>query len=447
MHLHLGLEPYFAPFVYCTAIVVFLASLFYRPQIGLYFLLPLLPLQNLRYRIHELPFGEKLIDFILLGILLGLMFRGQEIFKSTPLNKLLLVLAVFTYLWLWKGSFSASLPLPVWFDNLRVSNWKNNVVVPIVLFFAVISAITTTKRMRILILFMCLGIILLNRNVRNETGGRDYSAFSYQTRVNAGGLNSNSLASLEAQFCFLLLVLQSFEKNRLLKVAYLGVAAFCVYSLIYTFSRGGYVAFLAGWLFLGIVKEKKLLIALVLFLSAWQVLVPNAVRDRVLMTYSADEGLEHSAAGRLTLWQDAVEAVRQNPLVGRGYDTYFYEGSHVEGLRDTHNLYLKILYETGGLGLFLFLALLWKAYQLGYSLYRSSPDPFLASLGLGLATWMICVFVGNLFGDRWNFIQLLGYTWTLIAMVMRGHMIQQQPENELEISEAPVAAKPAESWA
>lgn len=443
---HFGLENVIPPILYCVAIVVFFLSAFVRPQIGLYFIIPLMPLQNVRYKLHDYPLGEKLIDLMLLGVLLGLALRGQKIFQKTKLNMLFLVLAVFTYAWLWKGSLSASMSLPLSIDNPRVSNWKNNILVPIILFFAVYAAINTTKRIKILLVVMCLGILAMNRDVRRSLVGRDYSTFSYQTRVNAGSLNPNSLASLEAQFCFLLLSLQAYEKKKLLKFGYLGLAGFCIYCLVFTLSRGGYVAFAAGWIFLGIVKDRKLLIAMAVFLSAWQIVVPGAVRDRILMTYSEDEGLDHSAAGRLTLWQDAIEAIEQNPLVGSGYETYYYVGSHVEGLRDTHNLYLKILFETGAVGLFLFLALQWKAFQAGYGLFRSAEDPLLVSLGLGFAAWMVCALVGNLFGDRWNFIQLLGYTWALLAMVMRAQVIVHEEAEAAVPKSLPSPASPGPAY-
>jgi len=71
--------------------------------------------------------------------------------------------------------------------------------------------------------------------------------------------------------------------------------------LMYSLSRGGYVAFFMGWLFLGIVRYRLLLVSLIVFLLSWQMVVPNAVRERVFMTYHEDSGLEHSGPTRVDL--------------------------------------------------------------------------------------------------------------------------------------------------
>jgi len=83
---------------------------------------------------------------------------------------------------------------------------------------------------------------------------------------------------------------------------------------------------------------------------------------------------------------------RQNPVLGQGFDTYRWQ--HRVGIyTDTHNYYLKVLVETGIVGLMLFLFVLAKAMRLGMNLYSTAKEPFLKSLGLGFALLMVCVFV------------------------------------------------------
>ena len=44
---------------------------------------------------------------------------------------------------------------------------------------------------------------------------------------------------------------------------------------MYSLSRGGYVAMLAGWLFLGLAKKRWMLVALIAFVFTWTALVPE----------------------------------------------------------------------------------------------------------------------------------------------------------------------------
>src|SRR5258708_18056144 len=102
--MHFGLEQYVPLALYLGAIVAFLLSMFWRPQAGLYFLIPLLPLQTIRYRIMDFPAGNKLIDLLLLGVILGALFRGGYQFSQTPRKKQLIFFCAFCFAGYWGGS-------------------------------------------------------------------------------------------------------------------------------------------------------------------------------------------------------------------------------------------------------------------------------------------------------------------------------------------------------
>src|ERR1700722_11901954 len=86
--MHLGLTGYAPLPIYLGGIVAFVLSALWKPQIGLYYLVPLIPMQTVRYWVHEYPFGEKLVDVLLVGVVIGLIFqRERPIFVSSPMNK------------------------------------------------------------------------------------------------------------------------------------------------------------------------------------------------------------------------------------------------------------------------------------------------------------------------------------------------------------------------
>jgi O-antigen ligase len=95
----------------------------------------------------------------------------------------------------------------------------------------------------------------------------------------------------------------------------------------------------------------------------------------------------------------------------------------VGSLEDTHNYYLKVWLEEGAIGLLLFLVLLGEMIRQGYTLFRSSPDRFLSSLGLGFAACMVASAVANIFGDRWTYQQIVSYWWILLAVVGRAQLL------------------------
>jgi len=429
MGLHVsGLLSGLAPLLlYFAGLAVFLASAFWRPEIGIYYIVPLIPLQTLRYKLHEFPLGAQWIDLMLLGVAIGVLRKGGSIFTKTSLRRWLLALAVLTYFSLWQGAFFLHFPFPLWFDDRRVSDWKNYMVI-FLLFFLALAAIKTTKQMRILLLIMCLSILVLNRSYLNTARQRDFSTFSYDIRDEGmmGYAGVNGLAALEAQFSVFLLGLYSMHKKTLPKIGYLLVLGTCLTSLTYTLSRGGYAAALIGALFIGVVKNRKIILILLLFLFTWQTIVPNAVRERVFMTRDSSGQLDPSAGDRVTLWENAMEIIRGNPAIGTGFDTYKF--MHAVGpYEDTHNYYVKIMLEMGIVGLLVFLGIISKIFGAGYSLFCTElADDFLHGLGLGLAGMVVATMVANAFGDRWTYIEETGFMWVIAAMAIRGKMIASE---------------------
>ena len=426
-HLHFGVEGFGPLLIYSGGIVAFLLAVFWKPQVGLYYLVLLLPLQTWRYRVQGYPLGPQFVDVLLLGIILGLALQQGKVFTKTSLDKLFAVFALYYYISLWLGAFYLGGDLPLWFSDPRWSEWKNYMVMPL-LCLVTVAVIKDEKQMKILIVVMCVSVLLVNRSLYNVLSGRDLSHFDYDLRESGplGYAGENGLAAFEAQFSLLLLGLYAFEKRALVKLALMGVVISSMYCLLFSFSRGGYLGFLAGLIFLGVFKERKLLLVVAAVLVAWQTLLPTAVQERITMTYDESSGtVDSSAAERLSLWDDAVSLVDQNPVLGTGFNTYEYL-HRVGPYTDTHNYYLKALVETGVIGLILLLWLLGKGISLGYTLFRSADDQFLKSLGLGLAALIVCAVVVNFFGDRWVRLQVNGFLWTLLGCVARGQLMVQQ---------------------
>jgi len=437
------MEGYGATGMYVGAIVAFLLAIFWRPQVGLYYLVLLLPLQTWRYRLHEFPLGAQFVDMMLLGVIIGLFFRQGNVFTKTPLNRMLLVFAVFHYVSLWYGAIHMGGDLPLWYSDDRFSEWKNYMVMPL-LCLVTVTTIRDRKQIQILILIMCISAFLVNRSLYTVMSGRDLSHFSDDLRE-AGPLGyagENGLGAFEAQFALLLLALYAFERNAWVKLGLAIVIISSVYCLLFSFSRGGYLGFLAGLLFLGASKDRRLLLAVGAVLIAWEALLPASVQERITMTYDSSGEFDTSAQERLSLWDDAVDLFHDDPILGTGFNTYEYM-HRVGPYTDTHNYYLKVLVETGVLGLLLFLWFLKTGFTTGYTLFRSADEEFLTALGLGLATMIVCAVVVNFFGDRWVRLQVNGFLWTLIGCAARARLIVGERQKNEIAEPSPLAARDA----
>jgi O-antigen ligase len=433
--IHFGLEAYAPLVLYIAMFGAFLASMFWRPSVGIYLLALTLPLQTGRYTIQTFPLGAQFIDILLLGTILGLLIQRKSVIPKSNLTMFLALFAVFCYFSLWEGSFFLNAPLPLWIGDERFAAWKNYVEM---FLFALVtaSAIKEKSQVRLLLMCMAVSVLLVNRSYYSTLSGRDLSQFSYQVR-DAGPLGYagvNGLAAFEAMVASFLLGTFSFAKKIYGKIGILLLVATCCYCVLFSFSRGAYLGLLVGLVTVG------------LFRSRWMLLLPVAVQQRIMMTTEdAEEGqqFDSSSQQRIELWEDAMSLFKRNPVTGTGFETYSHMG-RVGTFRDTHNYYVKVLAEMGVIGLAWYLLLLWKVFWAGTRLFYDASDPFWRAIGLGFVALLVSVMIMNLFGDRWMYQQVDGYLWILLGCVIRGLIVLHEPPAQAEATSAEPSATEAE---
>src|SRR4051794_6406604 len=419
--------------IYMAALCVIPVAILWRPVLAVYLLVPLMPLQTLRYEVQRFPFGGKFVDALVIAGLIGLFLHKSDeetLLPKTRLNRYIFIYCALLYISLWMGSYVLHLPWPISPSDDRFADWKNLIEMPL-LFLLITGTVKTKKQMLTLLALMMLTTLRANIGFYHTVSGRDFSHFSNNLRYAGvlGYAGQNGLAAFMAELLVFLLAIAPAARGLWYRMLVYGSIAFTGYCVLFCFSRGGYVGVLAGLVILGLLKDRKYLFIVAALLMTWETVVPNAVRERVLMTYDGNQ-VESSANERLQLWDDALTIIPEHPILGTGFVTYRYLGRSEDYL-DTHNYYVKVTVETGLVGLGLFAYLLWIFIREGFSLFRQSRDPLFQRLGLGLVSMMFCAIAVNFFGDRWMYQQISAYMWTYLALVCRARMIvvaEVQPE-------------------
>ena len=180
------------------------------------------------------------------------------------------------------------------------------------------------------------------------------------------------------------------------------------------------MATLAGLVVFSVLKQKKLIIPIILVLALWQSVLPQSVIERLIFTEEAGQ-LDVSAARRLELWEQAVIYFQQNPIFGVGFDAF-----HQLGHGDTHSIFMKTLSEQGVVGMLILIAIWGVSIKKGWQLYRKAQDGFLKGLGFGFFVCVFAVMTGNLFGDRWTHLPLGAFFWVYLGMVERGIVLSAE---------------------
>jgi putative inorganic carbon (hco3(-)) transporter len=420
-------------------------SLLWHSEIGIYILTVILPLQTTRYHLHRFPLGANIVDILLLCTLVGfLMRRPQGLFGKSSTFSFLALLGCFYYLSLWRGAFYLGGGLPLWFNDPRLVDFKNFMVMAL-LALTTFLVIRTRKQMAIILFLCAITALVVDYSYFRGSLGRDFAHYSEATR-DAGPLGyagENGLASylVEIAACLLPFLALRSSWTKLSIVIVVSATTVCI---LFSYSREAYIALAVAICFVAILRVRWLLIPLALFVCSWNTILPTAVTERVAMTYTnpgdgSHATLDASAQERVLLWSDAVKVFKEHPLLGTGFLTYA-DMHRVGSYRDTHNFYLKMLVETGLIGTSLFVLQLALFFVEGIKLYRGSQDSFLSLLGLGFAALVLCTAIVNFFGDRWMFIQVSSNLWILLGCTVRARNLQPVAK------ESRLPAPPTFSW-
>ncbi len=412
-----GIGHYIPLVAYMGFWIMCLVSLGGRPLLGLYYMMPFLPYRIMRDRFLDFPLGGNVLTILVVAVIVGALIQGKHLPKS-KLYLIWFVFGVYLYLSMWIGTALGNAPAPLWLSDANFISWKDYMLIPLI-FVAAGLVIEDRKAVRMVVMLTAISLLFIDRSSLLESMSRTWTNFD-ESKRDGGPLayGSNQTAAFLAQFGMFFWGVVQFVKRKKIKLfGYLLVAATMV-AAMYTFSRGGYLAVLFSVFVLGLLRDRKLLLVLGAFLLTWQTVVPTAVRERVNMTETSSGELEASAQERVDLWKDAQKSIARSPIVGDGFATFQLQ-EHVANLKDTHNWYVKVMVETGIIGLIMALFLLQQMLATSYRLFKRATDPLYQGLGLGLFLAICSSIVANFFGDRWTYIEITGLLWILIAAAIR----------------------------
>lgn len=437
-----GIGHYIPLVCYLATWVMAIRALAGKPLHTLYFTILLLPYRTMRDHFLDYPLGGNALTILVASIIIGALIQGKKLPKSS-LFLIWAIFAIYLYFSMWFGVILGNAPPPLWLNDINFITWKDYMLIPLV-FVAASLVIEDRKSVRTVILVAALSLLAIDRSSLMSSLSRSWGTFDENKRDGGplGFAGANGLAAFLAQFCMFFWGFMQFVKTKKYKILGYALVATTAFATMYTFSRASYIAIIMGALVLGILKDRKLLPVIALFLVTWQAVVPKAVTERVNMTHNANGKLEASADERIRLWEAAKSSFLSDPIAGVGYATY-QMNAHTDNLRDTHNWYVKVLVETGLIGMVIALALIQQMLALGYRLFKHGHDPLYRGLGLGLFLCTLSTAILNFFGDRWTYLEISGLLWVLIAAAVHAeHLDQIGTVSEQAPAQQPVHVNP-----
>jgi len=210
------------------------------------------------------------------------------------------------------------------------------------------------------------------------------------------------------------------SRSPLMKTLLGALVCFNLYPFLMTLSRGSYFGFAFAYLvFLAITKRGKIFLAvlLMMLLIFFPLIIPKAVVNRVLATFTGVHGfrvggvavtLEGSAAARVYNFKFAFMHLKSRPLFGYG----------VTGLGLIDSQYARVIGELGIIGTLILLWLIISMLKGFFSIYRNSIDDYSGGLALGLLCGFSGLLVLGVAANVFVIVRISEPLWFLSACVM-----------------------------
>ncbi|MCM8806921.1 MAG: tetratricopeptide repeat protein [Candidatus Omnitrophica bacterium] len=170
------------------------------------------------------------------------------------------------------------------------------------------------------------------------------------------------------------------SKNIREKIFYLFLFILFLLHLILTFTRASYLGFFVSTILFFYPVKFKFSLKKIIPLFVFFILIPN------LFSYNISGFEKGTVKSRIFIWKNTLRIIKKNPIIGVGLGNFktnflFYAEDRPkqialikEVLEDVHNDFLEILVETGFIGFFIFLFLLFQIFKITFLLIKNSKE-------------------------------------------------------------------------
>jgi O-antigen ligase len=356
----------------------------------------------------------RLDDFLLLVIGLSWLARTAVhkdlgLFLRTPLNKpifyYLTACVVSTGLGVMTGRASAKTGF---FFVLKYFEY-------FLVYFMVVNHLETREQLNRLIhcLFLTCFIASVYGMLQIPGGGRVSAPF--EGEIGEPNTFGGYLVFIGAVAMGIYLKIDDKKIKRLLILLIVSI----IPSFLFTESRSSYLAAIPAGFFLVYTSERRLLLMLVMAVGLMiaPLFLPHSVKQRILFTFTQAEEkgqikiggvkLDTSTSARLDSWRDGVKDWVKRPIFGYGVTGYKFMDAQ----------FPRVLVETGILGMWAFIYLLYSIYKLAMNNFKKLKMP----LNQGLAIGFFAGYIGLLFhaigANTFIIVRIMEPFWLMAGII------------------------------
>jgi O-antigen ligase len=201
------------------------------------------------------------------------------------------------------------------------------------------------------------------------------------------------------------------------------ITAVAFFPFVLTNSRGSWAAAIPVVIcYIILSKRRWVIIGYIAILSLLApFIIPKAVIDRARYTFQEQQGyartlqeqvggitLDTSASERVRSWKDAWGAIKKSPIFGYG----------ITGWRFLDAQYMRVLVESGFIGLGFFIYLLYAILHETWKVYNNAKIPFFKYFAQGFFVATIAMMTHSIGANTFIIIRIMEPFWLVCGLVM-----------------------------
>ncbi|MDP2924030.1 MAG: O-antigen ligase family protein [Candidatus Omnitrophota bacterium] len=345
-----------------AGLYILIASVLLSPEIKLFEVLD---------RTAALRISDIVIIFVFLGWLGRMALRrAQNTFKNSPLNSPIIIFSLVmifsTLLGIFRGTVDPAKGLLYLLKRLQY----------FFIYLTVLNNIKSLRQIKLAIGFFLLSTVIIDAFTYFQRAQGLLTAYGTFDR----GTQANVLGGFFLMALFIAIGLWPVYKGQI-KLLLSAIIIFTIPAVLFTNSRGAYIAFVSAIVIVGLMAKRfKLIFVSLILIGLFLMSLPYLPRDIAESVYSSVRifpGSEDpSWTARLEAWKFYLPQVADSPVFGRGMSSI--------PLGYVDNQYMMELLDNGIIGLFCLFWLFWRIFISVYTLYKNSRNPFVQSIAFGL---------------------------------------------------------------
>ena len=296
------------------------------------------------------------------------------------------------------------------------------------------AAVLRSKQPRLFVFPLMIASLLpalLMLAFEAKIGGAGMGLMALRTMLDLLGMHANGFGQFFGiAFTVLLFMAPAMQRTRERLFLMMSIGVVLV-ALILTFSRGGYVVALSGFVAFVIIERKyKYAVMVVAVVMAVGLAAPDALLGRLSTgieeTQSARgvaaDKTEALTAGRVWLWKLMLPEVKKSPLWGSGVGSVAWSAPAKAGMikfAHPHNVFLRVLLDLGliGFGLMVAFCRLLVRRLRAVAADPATP-PAMASLANGAWVALISMLLGDFAGGHYVSGPETSILWLAIGILL-----------------------------